>query len=189
MDIASAITNILTGGVAGGITGIIGSISSAIVNYKMKKLEYEHEERMRQLEMEAKKVEIEVAKAKIEGELNLAEQNTLKESYKELLKQYFTPFYYESLPDWMKPIIAFMFALLDFIRGIIRPLVTIILLGLSFWLGYKAYLANPESFTTSATIIVTAIIYLTVTAVSWWFADRKIEKFLLQRYGGISNAK
>ena len=182
MDIATAITNILTGGVAGGITGIIGSISSAIVNYKMKKLEYEHQEKLKQLELESKRIDIELSKAKISGQLELAEQETLKESYKELLKSYFTPFYYESLPDWMKVIIAFLFALLDFIRGITRPLLTFLLLLLAFWIGYNTYQADPNSFTTSATVFVTAIVYLTTTAVAWWYSDRKIEKFLLSQF-------
>ena len=109
MDILSSFSNLLTGGLAGGITGIIGSATSAFANYKMKKLEYEQEVKMKKLEMDAMKVQIEVAKAKVEGMINLAEQETLKESYKSLNKAYFKSSYFESLPNWSKPLIPILF--------------------------------------------------------------------------------
>jgi len=133
------------------------------------------------LSMEEQRLKIEVAKAQIEGQLDLGEQEVLKESYKELNKTYFTPSYFDSLPDWTKPIIAIMFAVLDFIRGVIRPALTIFIIGLVFWLGYSTYQANPKAFVASASIIVEVILYLTVTVITWWFSDRKIEKYLIQK--------
>lgn len=181
MDILSSFSNLLTGGLAGGITGIIGSATSAFANYKMKKLEYEQEVKMKKLEMDAMKVQIEVAKAKVEGMINLAEQETLKESYKSLNKAYFKSSYFDSLPNWSKPLIAILFAFLDVIRGIVRPSITIYILALITWVGHTTYKSNPTAFATSASLLVEIILYLAVTIISWWFSDRSIQKFLFQR--------
>ena len=158
-------------GLAGGLTGIIGSITSAIANYKLKKMQYEHEEKMIQLQMEAKKLgaDIEIDKAVMEAR---------KESYVSLNRNYFKSEYFEALPSWSRPIIAFGFALLDFIRGIVRPLLTFCLLGITFWIAYNTYNADPQSFISSAPVIVDTALYLCTTAISWWFADRPIRIFL-----------
>ena len=171
MSILGSITDIFTGGLAGGITGIIGSIGSAFMNYKMKKLEYQHE-------IDMGNMRIKIANSKVQGEVEKSEAEARKESYKEISNTFFKASYFKELPSWTRPVVAIMFALLDFIRGIIRPLLTIYLSALVFWIGYNTYLADNTAFTSSAKELVTIVLYLAVMTYSWWFCDRKIEKFI-----------
>jgi hypothetical protein len=175
------ILNILTGGLAGGITGIIGSISSAIANYKLKKLEYQHEKEMQELNL--KKIELQSNLAKTNADIltQIKELEALTKSQETLSKQYFKESYFQYLPDWSKPIIAIMLAVLDFLRGLVRPVLTVYIVGLVTWIGYSTYKTNPSAFNSSAELLVQVILYLSSTAFSWWFSDRSIVKFIQQK--------
>jgi len=177
MDILGSIINIASGG----LTGIIGSAISAFSTYKLKKLEYEHQEKLIQLQSEAKKVDIEVTKAVVQGQVDIQNAKAFTESVKSQQLKYFSDKFYESLPDWFKPFIASAFALLDFVRGIVRPVITVYMLYLVTFLGYKTYEANPKAFTVSADIIVQSILYLASLSVSWWFGDRFVVKNVLEK--------
>lgn len=187
MSFLGSLANILTGGVAGGITGIIGSIASAFVNYKMKKMDYDHQIEMARINMEKMELEtnlkIRLAEAKVKGEVDIAEMEALKDSYKDLSKKYFSVSYFDSLPSWSRPLVALLFAFLDFIRGIIRPLATTFITVIVSWIGYSTYQSDPTAFVSSAPLLVSIILYITVMIYAWWFCDRKIEKFLMKKGG------
>lgn len=184
MSIIDTVGNVLSGGLLGGITGIIGSMASAWVNLKMQKIKNEHEIAMGKLEQNTLRLEtdkaIKIEKTKTEGEVAVAEMKNLRESYKSLSKTFFDKSYMPDLPKWVRAILAIAFALLDILRGSVRPILTYFVMSLSTWIAIKTYIANPVAFVSRAGLIVNAIIYLTVTAFTWWFSDRKMEKYLLK---------
>ena len=67
----------------------------------------------------------------------------------------------------------------DAVRGMMRPLITVFLLGLSTWLAVTVHtlvggletISKVELFDLYE-IIIQQIIFLTVTAVTWWFGSR-----------------
>ena len=67
----------------------------------------------------------------------------------------------------------------DAVRGMMRPVITVFLLGLSTWLAVTVHTLVGGLKTISMTelfdlyeIIIQQIIFLTVTAVTWWFGSR-----------------
>ena len=69
--------------------------------------------------------------------------------------------------------------IIDAVRGLMRPLITVFLLGVSAWLAYSVNgLVGGLSSLDSKAIyalydqIIQQIIFLTVTAVTWWFGSR-----------------
>jgi len=71
----------------------------------------------------------------------------------------------------------------DKVRGMMRPLITVYLLGISTYiarvltatLNGLGALGEAESITLYGNII-NAIVFLTTTAVTWWFGSRPINK-------------
>lgn len=182
MGILGSLANVFSGGIAGGITGVIGTVASAFANYKLKRLEYEHEEKMAQLQMEADRLRGElaqsVAEAKSKAQIDLAEVEAWKESYKDLGKTYFDKSYFQFLPNWSKPIVGILFATLDFIRGSIRPFITFYILLAASWIVYKTYIINPNAFAASADKIVNMILYLSTTVITWYYGVRQVDKHI-----------
>jgi hypothetical protein len=69
--------------------------------------------------------------------------------------------------------------IIDAVRGLMRPLITVFLLGVSTWLACSVNdLVGGLSSLDSKAIyalydqIIQQIIFLTVTAVTWWFGSR-----------------
>jgi hypothetical protein len=87
--------------------------------------------------------------------------------------------------------IATMFGLTDFLRGILRPALTIYLCGATTWITYMAWtiMQTHQLLITSTQaseifVQVTSIVtYLTVSCVTWWFGDRRIAKTIMDLNG------
>lgn len=88
-------------------------------------------------------------------------------------------------------IIAFLFGLTDFFRGMIRPTLTVYLCGVTTWVTLMAWRIMQSSGTEitasqameifqDTTSIVT---YLTVSCVTWWFGDRRMAKTIMELKG------
>lgn len=83
-------------------------------------------------------------------------------------------------------ILCFLLGLADFIKGLARPAITAYLLAISTWLSYKAWQlleatnsANALSPSQAIDIVeqsISVLLYLSTTAVTWWFGDRMTEK-------------
>lgn len=204
------LSNLLTGGASGllgGITGIFGGVVTAFTNYKMQKLKNEHDLAMIKAETDAMVAEaeakIEVTRAETAAEIEVAEVKALTESYKEASKSLFDSSYMKMLMKdgkWWYPrimmgtLIAFLFGIIDFIKSSCRPFLTFYLMGASTWvtlLAYKVLLNSlggdvitPEQAYRLFNVAVNTVMYLTVTCVSWWFADRRTAKFLYRLNDG-----
>lgn len=143
-----------------GIVGLIGGIADKITNYKTKKLE---------LEMEQKKFEHEVALRKVDAEIMAQEWKARTqvaqiegdamveaEDAKAFAKSYdLEPKKYGI--KW-----------LDALRGSIRPVLTVYLVGITSVMYYRS-----DGGKIDAALVAETILSLTVLTVGWWFGSRQ----------------
>lgn len=177
---------LITSAFGGGLTGLIGGAVDKVFAYKTKKLEieqnrerYAHEVNMRKADAEimaqewaartkvadieaSAKVEVEDAKA-FAVSLGTEDKNYL--DYLDKLN---------SKQDWF-------FVVLEFIRGSIRPALTLYLCLLTTLLYLKASKLVPSEIDPSQALsmvdsISNTIMYLTTTCILWWFGTRNKEK-------------
>ncbi len=148
----------------GGLTGLLGSAIGKYFDFQSKKLDiqleqsrFEHEQALAQLQYTAT-VEVEDSKAFKEAQTNEP-------------KQYYTGTEYTPTQRW--------FALgLDFLRGLVRPVLTGYLCVLTTLIYIKAErLLNgniilPGMALDLTTQIIQTILYLTTTCVCFWFGSR-----------------
>lgn len=188
--------------ILGGVTGLIGNVVTGWMNYKTMKAKNEHEVAMLKAESEAMKLEaemnIKITEAKIQGEVELADTQAYIESQKSGQTRYFSDRWVDKLlsvdgkvSKWFALpaaiLIAFMFGIVDWLRGFMRPALTIYLTGMSTVITYMAWEImqkyGMEQMSVDQALgvynnVITIIIYLTVSCVTWWFGDRRMEKFL-----------
>jgi len=196
--------DLLSTGGLGAITGLIGSVITGITNYKMQKIKNEHDIAMIQAESAAIRIEaeanIKVTRAETEGKVAIAEVEALKTTYQQAAKPLFERSYMRALMaskwfSWIGALIAFLFGVVDFLSKAARPVLTYYLMGCSTWLTIIAYTVLKESIGTGNALspdraydlfylVVMAIIFLTVSCVSWWFCDRQTSKFLMRLQDG-----
>jgi len=164
----------------GGITGLIGSIANAFVKYKLAKLQYEKE-------LELKKLQLQEIAARAEAEVKIQNAAAFKESYKYLAAPLFKESYFEKLPKFVQIVLGTLFGLVDFLRALIRPVLTISLAGTMLYLIFKTVILADSSNITILLIdkfdaLVNTLLYLTITIVAWWFGNRDIEKFFDKQF-------
>ena len=173
MDI---LLNILTGGA----TGLLGSLFTVIFGYFEEKRKNAHEIEMRQLDMEEMDKEWEYRQRAADREADVR----LQESSDDLMRASYvndsaTYTKGHDLPRWgVIPLL-----LVDLVRGLIRPSLTIILI----WMIYSTrceIIAILEAAGISAITpdlalgiyreVVASILYCGTTALLWWFGSRQI---------------
>lgn len=195
--------DILASILGGGLTGLIGNVLTSFTNFKMQKLKNQHEEKMSELDMQTIRLEAEmnvkVTQAETEGKISLADMEALKTSLEDAQKPLFQASYMDKLMKspwtaWIGAILSFLFGIVDFLKHLARPALTYYLMGVSTWITIIAYQtvekatgASPLDLVKSLELfdkITTTMIYLTVSCVSWWFADRRIAKFLMRLEDG-----
>jgi hypothetical protein len=173
--------------------GVVGTAITGIFNYKTQKLKNTHDVAMAKLDMEHLKVEaeanIKVTKARVEGEVELAEVDAMKNSYSMLSSNLFDKAYMKYIMErkwlsWCAVPITLMFALVDFLKHLARPALTYYLVGASTWITILCWklmdgvtLTGTEAYDLFKLVVMT-VIYLTASCVGWWFGDRRVSKFL-----------
>ena len=185
----------------GGITGLIGSITTSITNYKIQKLKNEHEVIMVKENTKAMIAEteanIKVTQVEAEAAIELADSHAYLKSIELGNKNMFSQKWIDklfSVTGWVKFIaipvgvlIAFLFGMVDFLKAFTRPGITWLFTGATLFLAFTAYqvlgAAGMSAMDTAAamailTHIMNIVLYLTVSCVTWWFGDRRIAKFL-----------
>jgi hypothetical protein len=188
--------------ILGGVTGLIGNIISGVMNYKTQKLKNEHEQKMVELETtamrEEAKMKIEVTRAEIEGAVELADSKIYGVSQELGNVDQFSDKWIEKLFTVEGPIgkffaipaaimIAISFGFVDWLRGFMRPAITMYLTGMTTVITWMAWdilqKHGVQTMTVAEAIgifdqVISIVIYLTVTCVTWWFGDRRMAKFL-----------
>ncbi len=182
-------------GIAGVLSGLIGSIVTSITNYKTQKLKNEHDIAMAKIEKEAMIAEaemgIKVTEAKVQGELAKADAEIFKESIAKGNEKIIAGGTIEKLLEgkytkWAGTLLIFILGNVEALRGAMRPLLTIYLVGISSWITYSAIqLLNAQSGALTAAMataifgdVTGIILYLTASAIAWWFGNRGIEKYM-----------
>ena len=147
----------------GGVTGLLGVAIQRVADYKNKKLDIELEKTKFQHEVAIQTL---IANAKIE----VADSEGFKESQKE------RAIYSSQVKPSEKQ--GWVLITLDVIRGTIRPFLTIYLCALTTLIYFHAKriisfdLMAPNDATALVNKIIEAVLYLTVSAVLWWFGTR-----------------
>jgi hypothetical protein len=187
--------------ILGGLTGLLGSIVTGFLNYKTLKVKNEHEEKMVALETaamkEEAKMQIAIKKAEIEGEVELADAQAYIEGQKAGNQKAFSDQWIDKLfsiegklrfvstPAAL--LLAMAFGFVDFLRGLMRPGLTLYLTGMTTVITWMAWDIMQKHGLDTMTVqqaidiyhqVITIVIYLTVTCICWWFADRRMAKFL-----------
>jgi len=161
---------------SGGITGLIGTGLTAYTEYKKQKLLFSHEEKMTELEQQTIKIESEAAiqrtTAEYEGKTEMENVKAFGESFSSDKATFMT----SDRDNWFTRI---LFTLVDFVRGMTRPLLTFYLCSVTTWMAWQIYIItgnvvfNPTQALDLLQQIISAVLYVTVTAVTWWFGTRQ----------------
>lgn len=175
MAVAEIITSIL----GGGLTGLLGSVFTSIMDYKKMGKQYEHEEEMARIETKHLQMEIErdviVAKEEATARMEEAESRVQEASYDADERRYVPT----SAVKKSKVVTLFM-GIVDFLRGMIRPVVTIYVCGVVTWVALKVFeiweasggkLDQAQAFEL-VQLIVLGLLYLTFMVLGWWFGSR-----------------
>ena len=188
--------------ILGGVTGLLGNVITGWLKYKNQKMEFDHEAKMVALETaamkEEAKMQIAITKAEIEGAVELADAQAYMESLKTGNKPMFSEQWIDRLfnvQGWVRyiaiPIAVFIatgFAFVDWLRGFMRPALTMYLTGMSSvitWMAWDIMQKNNITMTAAQAISIynettSIVIYLTVSCVTWWFGDRTMSKAIIQ---------
>lgn len=196
----------------GGVTGLIGTVVGGIFKYKtmkaqieLKKVEHSHELQMVEAETSAmiaeSKANISITRAQVEGAIDLEDAKAFVQSQKEGNKSMFSNKWIEKLfsvkGKWqiitlpLAMLIATMFGFTDFLRGILRPVLTIYLCGATTWVTMMAWkIMQTQGLEISSSQAVTIfndttsiITFLTVSCITWWFGDRRLGKTIMELKG------
>ena len=191
----------------GGLTGLIGNAFTTWFKYKNAKLDNEHKEKMVKLETDAmiqeSQMQIQVTKSRIEGEVELADAAAFDTSQRTGTKQLFHEKWIEMImtagegkkwTGWIfyliGTFISAAFALVDWLNAAMRPTLTLYLVGSSTYITYLAWeimqKAGLETLSNAQAVgifnqVTSTMIYLAVSAVTWWFGDRTMSKYLQQK--------
>ena len=177
---------LITSAFGGGLTGLIGGAVDKVFAYKTKKLEIEqnrerfaHEVNMRKADAEimAQEWSARTKVAGVEGEakVTVEDSKAFAVSLASEDKNYLD--YLDKLnskQDWF-------FVILEFVKGMIRPGLTLYLCLLTTLLYVKAAKLVPSEIDETAALnmvnsIMNTIMYLTTTCILWWFGTRNKEK-------------
>ena len=193
--------------ILGGVTGLIGNAFTTWFKFKNAKMEYAHKEKMVELETDAmikeSEMNIKITQAKIAGEIELADSEAYKISQATGGKQLFHEKWIDMLmgagekSKWfgwlfslLGSIIAAGFALVDWLNALMRPSLTVYLVGactyitLLAWRVLETANGGAVSITDAFNIfhqVTSTVIYLTTSAVTWWFGDRTMSKYLQEK--------
>lgn len=166
--------------VSGGATGIIGVIVQRIADYKNKQLDLAISKEKMAHEIALKKIDAEilaqeyaarvtVAASESNAKIEVADSQAFAASFVEP-KMY-------SEGTGKSGLQSFAFVLLDLIRGVVRPGLTIYLCVITtyVYLQVKELMGVPLDPTKGMDLlnqIVGTILYLTTTCLLWWFGVR-----------------
>jgi hypothetical protein len=179
------IGTILSSVMGGGLTGIFGVVAQRYFDMKNKQLDIEILDKKQGHEIELRRVDAEIMReewaartrvAEVEGETkeSVAETSAFSASFNEPVRysDHVTP---NENQGWL--LIA-----LDFIRGIVRPGLTVYLCVLTSLIYLHAKNLITENMLSAAQavdllkLIIGTVLYLTTTCVLWWFGTRNKQR-------------
>lgn len=180
--LATGLFNGLSGGALGAVTGILGSGVTAFFKLKAKRDDRAHEKEMREMDQADMKLESELLmsrdKAAADAEKTVAEMKAFELSLKGANESTFKKEYMESLGPKASTFIAFIMAFVDVINKTVRPAIT-------YYFLYQTHRILSKSMENAAFFdkvnpqtVVAVILYLAVTAATWWLGQRPMDKMM-----------
>lgn len=179
---------LLSSVLGGGVTGLLGAVVTKWSDYKTKKLEIEasrerfaHEVAMRKVDAELMAQEfaarVKVAETEAAGREAVADAEAFKTALTNEPKRYSDADKVTVGQNWA-------FVVLDLIRGSVRPLLTVYLCAITTMVYMQARaLIGPGGAAIPADeavgllrLIVNTVLYLTSSAVLFWFGTRQSRK-------------
>lgn len=184
----------------GGATGLLGVLFQKYFDYKTKQADIElvrvNNEHARLLaEMDMRKAERaaqateHVADAQAEAQVRTAEQEAIAKAEEAAAKQYIASMeqdratYLDAQAQSRSRFARIMMTIVDSVRGLIRPVLTLYLVVLATVMFYWARdLAGQQSALSADAAgaivvqIVNTLLYLASTCVVWWFGVRPTQK-------------
>jgi len=151
----------------GGLTGLIGGIAQKVADYKTKKLELELLQKKTDAEIQLRKVDAEIMAQEWAARTKVAEIETASEDFKASFNE--PELYSEHVKPTKQQ--GWLLIFVDFLRGIVRPFLTLYLCAVTtvMYLRTDGGTINPQS-------VVDTVLFLTTTAVCWWFGSRGAKK-------------
>ncbi len=154
---------------SGGLLGVVGSIGSNILGYFKAKQEHKQSIEVRKLDIVASAKEHGYAMEQIKAEAQYRTEQLSIEAERDL-----SAAEYSALEASYKSDLAYegdstLLLIAEFMRRITRPVLTFFLV----FLTTAIYFNSPDD---QQSLIARAVVAMTATVVSWWFADRQIAK-------------
>lgn len=171
---------------AGGATGLLGIFLQKYFDLQTKKLDIEAAQKRAEIELQLRDKDLQIMNAEweqrskvaqIEGDASIGveAQKAFGQSLAADRATYLTA-------DLAKEsrFATVILAVLEFLRGVVRPVLTIILV----WMSWKLYeqtdailsaqgiQLSAEILQTQLLLIVQTLLYLSTTVVTWWFGVR-----------------
>lgn len=173
----------------GGLTGLFGVIAGKVGDYFTLKQKNAFDLAMRDKDMAIAQIEatkeVTIAQDTNNANREIAESKLQETSYDADKAQYLTHDVIEHAPVWSQGIVALALGIVDFVRGMTRPGLTLYLCILTALMYYQmekiVTMSQAPAFTPADAVkiivlIVDAVIYLTTVCVTWWFGSRPQSK-------------
>jgi len=187
--------------VLGVVTGLIGNIVTTVSNNIAQKLKNQHELKMRELEIDAMKAEadlnLRVTETQLAGEIQRLEEQSYNDNIKlanarEVDNATIGKLIDNKPTSWLGAIVLFLLGMVDVLKGFMRPGLTLYLTIITSWLTFKAYsilqlkqeVISADMAVQIFTTNMDTVTYLTISVITWWFADRRTAKFSLRLNDG-----
>lgn len=164
---------------SGGLTGIIGSAISKYSEFKTRKLELENQVAMANIETQHIELEtranVQIQESEAEASVQRSADAALSASYSADVSAYL------QAATGHGRVVTFFMGCVDFIRGLMRPAITLYLIALTSWVSYTLYdlivqLGAADFDGYEAIVlwrqVIDMVLYLTATAITWWFGSR-----------------
>ncbi|MEW8051078.1 MAG: hypothetical protein AB2784_17305 [Candidatus Thiodiazotropha endolucinida] len=148
----------------------------------LRELDIRELEMERQLAMQQAEIDLEKIKEQAAGDLAIMEEQVAGEvmtaSYEADRASYSLESVKRLTGIW-KNLAGFSLAVVDVVRGMMRPLITLYTLGLLTAIGWLMYKAENRVIPEMPALwleIVQAVILLSTTSVTWWFGSRQLRR-------------
>lgn len=172
---------------AGGATGLLGVVAQRWADYKNKQLDLALEKQRGELELAKRDKDAvimaqewagrtRVAEVEAGAVVDTAEAQAFAASFQHD-KATYSDGVLDKLRGWWGQLLRFLLGLVDVIRGIVRPGLTIYLCVITTMMYADAQRLVGAGLTAAQALelvkmIVATVLYLTTTCVLWWFGTR-----------------
>lgn len=166
----------------GGATGLLGIVLQRFADYKNRQLDIALEKSRSEAEVARRNADLALIKEEYAGKVRMAQEETTAArevaDSNAFAKSLFTEPTRYSSDKGLTTNQQWLLVVLDFIRGVVRPLLTVYLCVLTtyIWWQVRQLLAVEDLDAQNVLLVwqkvVDTILYLSTTCILWWFGTR-----------------